>query len=294
MSASRFGGVRAAAAPRGELREPRKEAEGHYASAGGRIPEGHYASTGRPHEDLEVPAVGPPAAPGPVSDPRGPWEAAEAQGLVAPGARGVRGAAREVALRGGIPILWGPQEEVQGFWTFPEGPSLGGLCAKPVPAAAWSPLGNARLAGVAAVVGRRVEWALSASEIAAARGGAPGAPLVSQRLEVMGVALRLKFFPAGSRLRRRDGWCSLYLAALTPAELSFRLFAGRHVSRALEASVRGAPKELGRHDLCDLEEVLASDGSTTVGAELREVRVQPPGDRSPRTPRSARGLEDCL
>jgi len=105
------------------------------------------------------------------------------------------------------------------------------------------------------VLGRRVVWPLSASMLEEAkRLGAGG------MLATAGVLCQLKFFPGGSPLRQREGFCSLYLLPLVPASLRFRLFAGSHLSPALEASTLCGKRDQGRHDLCRLQDQLDAEG----------------------------------
>lgn len=127
-------------------------------------------------------------------------------------------------------------------------------------------------AGAPVIAGRRVEWQLSADQInAACANAAQLGPLVSRELEVLGVKFRIKFYPGGSPLRQHEGFCSLYLLALMPIELHFRLFAGDHTSPVLEARNRATAKDIGRHDMCLLRDVLGGDGGTCVGVEFITV-----------------------
>lgn len=126
--------------------------------------------------------------------------------------------------------------------------------------------------GAPVIVGRRVEWQLSAEQVeAAVAGAAQLGPLVSRELEMSGVKFRLKFFPAGSPLRQQEGYCSMYLLTLVPVELKFRLFAGDTESPMLEATSRAAAKDIGRHDLAALSEVLGAEGGVMVGAEFLDI-----------------------
>merc|ERR1712080_74204 len=137
-------------------------------------------------------------------------------------------------------------------------------------------MGSARAAGqggARVVLGSRIEWALSANALLAARrprGGRKPEPIVTGELEVAGIRCRLKFCPDGSPLRTVEGYCSLYLLALTPVAVRFHLFAGSHVSPLLECSY-DRRRDQGRHDLCSIEEALDEDGGIVIGAELLDV-----------------------
>lgn len=129
------------------------------------------------------------------------------------------------------------------------------------------------------IMASRVEWSLAAValSISRQRAAAGGALLVTGELEVNGVPCRLKFFPDGSPLRQKDGFCSLYLLVLQPGlYIRFRLFAGQHSSPVLEANTLRGRRDQGRHDLCLLSDAMEADGSVTVGAEFLEVRAAEP------------------
>jgi len=133
--------------------------------------------------------------------------------------------------------------------------------------------GVSRLAGSGGpptVLGRRVEWALSAAELRAARRQSKD-PLVTGELEVAGVQCRLKFYPDGSPLKQREGSCSLYLLALAPIAVRFHLFAGNTISPLMECTYERR-RDQGRHDLCRLVDVLDPEGGIVVGAEILDTK----------------------
>eukprot|EP00747_Dinoflagellata_sp_TGD_P037838 gnl/TRDRNA2_/TRDRNA2_139320_c3_seq1.p2 gnl/TRDRNA2_/TRDRNA2_139320_c3~~gnl/TRDRNA2_/TRDRNA2_139320_c3_seq1.p2 ORF type:complete len:189 (-),score=32.12 gnl/TRDRNA2_/TRDRNA2_139320_c3_seq1:21-587(-) len=138
-----------------------------------------------------------------------------------------------------------------------------------------SPTPASRASGVPVVLGRRVEWSLSASMIDTAR--KRGGPLVTGELEVASTPVRLKFFPDGSPSRSEMGFCSLYLLALEPVAIRFVLFAGPITSALLECTYE-RKRDQGRHDLCRLEDALDPAGGVVVGAEVMEVRQLPRPD----------------
>lgn len=142
-----------------------------------------------------------------------------------------------------------------------------------LPSSQGKALGSSQKPVAPVVVGRRVEWHLTPEQLSGACAGATAlGPLVSRELEVSGAKFRLKFYPAGSPLHMRDGFCSLYLLALVPVEVHFRLFAGGHTTPVLEARNRStAGKDIGRHDLCLLDSILGAEGGALVGAELLNV-----------------------
>lgn len=132
------------------------------------------------------------------------------------------------------------------------------------------------VSGFPAVVGNKLEWALTAKSLQAAREapGVAGALLVTGEMEVAGVYCRLKFFPDGSPLRQAPGFCSLYLVCTMPnVNVRFRLFAGTKSSPVLEANTARGGRDQGRHDLCQLKDVLGEDGGIVVGAEILEVHA---------------------
>mmetsp|Transcript_29019 Transcript_29019/g.56040 ORF Transcript_29019/g.56040 Transcript_29019/m.56040 type:complete len:581 (+) Transcript_29019:134-1876(+) len=122
------------------------------------------------------------------------------------------------------------------------------------------------------VLGKRIVWTLSPALLRVTQGPGACTFLISQEFEASGFRWQLKFFPYGSPSRKQAGYCSLYLQALMPVIVKFRLFARTHVSQLLEAIVHevttGPKRDLGRHDFCPLLEQLDEDGSITVGAEL--------------------------
>ncbi|CAE7500035.1 TRO [Symbiodinium natans] len=132
------------------------------------------------------------------------------------------------------------------------------------------------VSGFPAVIGNKLEWALTAKSIQVAREtpGVAGALLVTGEMEVAGVYCRLKFFPDGSPLRQVPGFCSLYMVCTVPnVNVRFRLFAGTKYSPVLEANTARGGRDQGRHDLCQLKDVLGDDGSVVVGAEILEVQA---------------------
>ncbi|CAE6926233.1 TRO [Symbiodinium sp. CCMP2592] len=132
------------------------------------------------------------------------------------------------------------------------------------------------VSGFPAVVGNKLEWVLTAKSLQAAREapGVAGALLVTGEMEVAGVYCRLKFFPDGSPLRQAPGFCSLYLVCTMPnVNVRFRLFAGMKYSPVLEANTARGGRDQGRHDLCQLKDVLGEDGGIVVGAEILEVHA---------------------
>ncbi|CAE7694673.1 unnamed protein product [Symbiodinium sp. CCMP2456] len=134
------------------------------------------------------------------------------------------------------------------------------------------------VSGFPAVVGNKLEWALTAKSLQAAREapGVAGALLVTGEMEVAGVYCRLKFFPDGSPLRQAPGFCSLYLVCTMPnVNVRFRLFAGAKSSPVLEANTARGGRDQGRHDLCQLKDVLGEDGGIVVGAEILEDDMPP-------------------
>jgi len=135
---------------------------------------------------------------------------------------------------------------------------------------------SSTVSGFPAVVGNKLEWALTAKSLQAAREapGVAGALLVTGEMEVAGVYCRLKFFPDGSPLRQAPGFCSLYLVCTMPnVNVRFRLFAGMKYSPVLEANTARGGRDQGRHDLCQLKDVLGEDGGIVVGAEILEVHA---------------------
>merc|ERR1712039_200143 len=83
--------------------------------------------------------------------------------------------------------------------------------------------------GFPMIVGHKVEWPLFTSQLATYRLRANEmGPMVSDDIEVAGARFCLIFFPEGSPLRQKEGYCSFYFRVLCPLDIRFRLFVGGH------------------------------------------------------------------
>eukprot|EP00405_Crypthecodinium_cohnii_P046617 CAMPEP_0206579332 /NCGR_PEP_ID=MMETSP0325_2-20121206/32491_1 /ASSEMBLY_ACC=CAM_ASM_000347 /TAXON_ID=2866 /ORGANISM="Crypthecodinium cohnii, Strain Seligo" /LENGTH=625 /DNA_ID=CAMNT_0054085133 /DNA_START=8 /DNA_END=1886 /DNA_ORIENTATION=+ len=128
---------------------------------------------------------------------------------------------------------------------------------------------GSNVVGFPVVLGRKVEWPLFAHQVARYRNNAVElGPMISEDVVVSGIPFRLKFYPDGSALRQTDGFCSLYLRTLKPANLRFRLFTGNVASPILEATSATGSRDLGRHDMCFLKDALDASGGVVIGVEL--------------------------
>lgn len=83
---------------------------------------------------------------------------------------------------------------------------------------------------------------------------------------------KLKLFPIGSDQSRVDGHCSLYLRCLPGIVVRFAIDICGEVIETFECEYE-KQRDKGKHDLVRLSEYIQSDGSITVGLEIRSIRA---------------------
>jgi uncharacterized coiled-coil DUF342 family protein len=83
---------------------------------------------------------------------------------------------------------------------------------------------------------------------------------------------KLKLFPIGSDQSRVDGHCSLYLRCLPGIVVRFAIDVCGEVIETFECEYE-KQRDKGKHDLVRLSEYIQSDGSITIGLEIRSIRA---------------------
>ncbi len=88
-------------------------------------------------------------------------------------------------------------------------------------------------------------------------------------------AARLKLFPFGSRQCARADWCSLYLRMVGGCWVRFTFGVGPRLTQteSLECHYERS-RDKGRHDMCAMRDLLASNGSVTLTCTVLDGGVE--------------------